>query len=287
MAIQIQVRRDTAANWTSEDPTLAEGEFGMETDTMQIKIGDGATAWVGLPYVIDSANPFDQDLNTTDPVAFTGLTSNGLTYPSADGTAGQSIVTDGAGTLSFASGANPFDQDLNTTDPVSFTGLTNNGLIYPTADGTAGQVIATDGAGTLSFASGANPFDQTLDTTSEATFDKLTLTGSIFEQQSVAAFSSGTLTLDLNEGNVFTHDLTANVTTVTINNIPGNNAAVGLTILIEADGTARTIAWPAAFKWPGGTAPTITGTNGKTDIFVAFTYDGGTTFMAFVAGQNL
>ena len=103
MAIQIQVRRDTAANWTSEDPTLAEGEFGMETDTFQLKIGDGATAWVGLPYVVDSANPFDQDLNTTDPVEFTGLTSNGLTFPTADGTAGQVIETDGAGVLSFAS----------------------------------------------------------------------------------------------------------------------------------------------------------------------------------------
>lgn len=287
MAIQIQVRRDTAANWTSEDPTLAEGEFGMETDTFQLKIGDGATAWVGLPYVIDSANPFDQDLNTTDPVEFTGLTSNGLIYPTADGTAGQVIETDGAGNLSFATAGNPFDQDLNTTDPVVFAGLTNNAIIYPTSDGTVGQAIVTDGAGNLSFATAGNPFDQDLNTTNEVIFDKVTLTGPIFEQQSVAGFSSGTLTLDVNEGNVFTHDLTANVTTVTISNVPGAGAAVGLTIVIEADGTARTISWPASFQWPSGTAPTITGTNNKRDVFVAFTYDGGTTFLAFVAGQNL
>ena len=31
MATQIQVRRDTAANWTSADPTLATGEIGFET----------------------------------------------------------------------------------------------------------------------------------------------------------------------------------------------------------------------------------------------------------------
>jgi hypothetical protein len=47
---QIQMRRDTAANWTSVNPTLAAGEWGMETDTFNVKIGDGSTAWATLPY---------------------------------------------------------------------------------------------------------------------------------------------------------------------------------------------------------------------------------------------
>jgi hypothetical protein len=50
MAVQIQLRRDTAANWTANDPTLAEGELGIETDTKQYKIGDGVTAWTALDY---------------------------------------------------------------------------------------------------------------------------------------------------------------------------------------------------------------------------------------------
>jgi len=50
MAIQIQLRRDTAANWTNNNPTLAEGELGSETDTDKFKIGDGATAWTSLAY---------------------------------------------------------------------------------------------------------------------------------------------------------------------------------------------------------------------------------------------
>jgi hypothetical protein len=50
--IQIQHRRDTAANWTSNDPTLAAGEFGIETDTGNMKLGDGATAWTSLKYYI-------------------------------------------------------------------------------------------------------------------------------------------------------------------------------------------------------------------------------------------
>lgn len=53
---QIQMRRDTAANWTSANPTLASGEFGFETDTKQLKIGDGSAAWTSLPYLQGSAS---------------------------------------------------------------------------------------------------------------------------------------------------------------------------------------------------------------------------------------
>jgi hypothetical protein len=50
MADQIQLRRDTAASWTSTNPTLAQGEFGFETDTNKLKLGDGSTAWNSLAY---------------------------------------------------------------------------------------------------------------------------------------------------------------------------------------------------------------------------------------------
>ncbi len=47
----IQVRRDTAANWTSGNPTLSAGEPGFETDTGKVKVGDGSTAWNSLAYI--------------------------------------------------------------------------------------------------------------------------------------------------------------------------------------------------------------------------------------------
>jgi hypothetical protein len=47
----IQFRRDTAANWTSTNPTLAAGELGYETDTKKFKIGNGSTAWNSLTYI--------------------------------------------------------------------------------------------------------------------------------------------------------------------------------------------------------------------------------------------
>lgn len=58
MANRIQLRRDTAANWASVNPVLADGEPGLEWDTNQIKYGDGITNWTGLSY----AGGVDEDV---------------------------------------------------------------------------------------------------------------------------------------------------------------------------------------------------------------------------------
>jgi hypothetical protein len=66
--ITLQLRRDTAANWTAANPTLASGEFGLETDTTLFKIGDGATAWNALSYGGIQGTPGTQLLNgAVDP----------------------------------------------------------------------------------------------------------------------------------------------------------------------------------------------------------------------------
>ncbi len=54
MADIIQIRRDLAAEWTTVNPTLASGEFGLETDTKLMKLGDGTTPWITLPYLFGS-----------------------------------------------------------------------------------------------------------------------------------------------------------------------------------------------------------------------------------------
>ena len=56
MADLIQLRRDTAANWTSANPVLSQGEQGYETDTGKMKIGDGSTAWSSLAYFVDPSS---------------------------------------------------------------------------------------------------------------------------------------------------------------------------------------------------------------------------------------
>jgi len=45
MAVQIQMRRGTLSQWATANPTLADGEWGLETDTNKFKIGNGTDAW--------------------------------------------------------------------------------------------------------------------------------------------------------------------------------------------------------------------------------------------------
>lgn len=49
--LQLQLRRGLAADWTSHNPVLAEGELGLETDTSLFKIGNGTSLWSQRPYV--------------------------------------------------------------------------------------------------------------------------------------------------------------------------------------------------------------------------------------------
>jgi hypothetical protein len=50
VAVIIQIRRDTGANWASTNPVLAQGEIGQNLDNELIKIGDGVTNWSSLDY---------------------------------------------------------------------------------------------------------------------------------------------------------------------------------------------------------------------------------------------
>lgn len=67
MASQIQLRRDTAANWTSANPVLAQGEPGVESNTGKVKIGNGSTAWNSLAYF--------GDVSTLDAIGDVTITS--------------------------------------------------------------------------------------------------------------------------------------------------------------------------------------------------------------------
>ena len=61
---KIRARRDSASNWSTNNPVLALGEFGFELDTNKLKIGDGVSAWNGLSYIESVAAAHNQDIST-------------------------------------------------------------------------------------------------------------------------------------------------------------------------------------------------------------------------------
>ena len=82
----IQIRRDSAADWTSVNPTLSNGEFGYETDTDKLKIGNGTTAWNSLGYLIDGSSFTNidlTDLSVGTPAAASG--SGAIAYNNITG----------------------------------------------------------------------------------------------------------------------------------------------------------------------------------------------------------
>lgn len=115
----------------------------------------------------------------------------------------------------------------------------------------------------------------------------LTLTAEdidIYVEKTQSVTAATTTTVDLKLGNILLLDHSTNVTTLTLNNVPGfTGRTYSITIerTKDASGTARSITWPASFKWPGGTAPTLTSTTGAVDIITAYTRNAGTTWRAF------
>ena len=115
----------------------------------------------------------------------------------------------------------------------------------------------------------------------------LSINSTYTEKATSVSISSNSLTLPLNSGNLFTCSLNANITTLTISNTPSSSGvSCGFTLIFTADGTARTITWPASVKWPANTAPTLTSTNNKKDVLSFLSTDNGTSWLGFVGGQN-
>lgn len=110
------------------------------------------------------------------------------------------------------------------------------------------------------------------------------------ENQEEAPLSGGGpphgMSIDLSLSNNFFVNLIFDVAVVSINNVPTTGKVVSFTIKFTADGTLRTITWPASVKWPTGAAPVMTSTAGKVDIFAFVSYDDGATWYGFVMGQN-
>jgi hypothetical protein len=146
---QIQIRRGTAAQWTSANPTLASGEFGYESDTGKFKIGNGSTAWTSLSY---------QGAGTvTSITAGTGLSGGTIT---GSGT----IAIDTATTVDVSTAQTLTNKTL-TTPTLTLSTTTNSAEGRIAWDSTNDKIIMGDGSSTKEFASSTLAFNAQTGTT--------------------------------------------------------------------------------------------------------------------------
>jgi hypothetical protein len=112
MANKIQLRRDTASNWSRINPILADGEPGLDITNNKIKMGDGTTAWNSLTYLASPEHArlvnglkvltVEASGNVTMPntVKFTSPSTGNAAIRPADTTNLQITTNDGGSTTS-------------------------------------------------------------------------------------------------------------------------------------------------------------------------------------------
>ena len=150
--------------------------------------------------------------------------------------------------------------------------------VYPAA----GIAVSTGTAWNTSLTAPSGAIVGTTDTqtVTNKTIEAGTFTNG-YTEETVSANTSTAYTIDLANGSVQILTLTGNCTFT----FPTATAGRSFILVLKQDGTgSRTATWPAAVKWPAGTAPTITSTASKSDKYI-FTAD-GSNWIGSNAGQN-
>ena len=236
-------------NITQFDATAANN-----TDIQSVDIDEGCA-----PSGINNAiRELMADLKDVD-AGTVALTSPDFTAFKVGGVA----VTSTAAELNILDGVTSTAAELNILDGVTSTAAELNYLDITTLGLTAASKAGTaDANGVVSFDNGTT------------------------EESTAITSSSNAATINLRDGNVFTHTLTENVT-YTFSHPAASGRASAFILKVTQDSTARTITWPTSVDWAAATAPTLTATSAGVDVFAFITVDGGTNYYGFTLGQAM
>ena len=172
MAVRIQFRRGTAAEWAAADPTLAAGELGYETDTAQIKIGNGSDAWADLAYAAVSASYIDDaianvvGLSPEDLDTLQELAASIDNDPDFVGTINSAIADAEANALLYTNNS----VEAHSSETTNVHGIADTSLLETTSGAQAKADAAQSNAASYTDTAIANLVDSspsTLDTLNE------------------------------------------------------------------------------------------------------------------------
>jgi hypothetical protein len=160
----------------------------------------------------------------------------------------------------------------------SVTNPGNNYLI--TSDGTAGGLVGETNLN----------FDGTIFNVTGSAFISATTRLTDVEERELTVIIGGTptsLSLDLSQANVFEVTYNNNVNSFSIVNAPPTDYAGSFTLITTGTGVPYPWNWGSAVTWSGGSAPSVTSTNGKRDIYGFISTNQGTNWYGFIGAQNL
>ncbi len=206
-----------------------------------------------------------EDVTNVDSVGLI-TARNGINVPAGGVTIGGKQITGDSQGIGIGTDNPASIFHIQDTGPVLTAKATNasSGLRVNVIGNTTGEIvrIQQDGSELLRIKHGGN-----IGINQSNPVTKLQLNGN-YSENIVAV--SGTA-VDCSTGNYFTKTITG-ATTFTFTNVP-SGVAYAFTFEVTLNGS-NAITWPSSVKWPADTAPTIT--DGKTQVFVFLTDDGGT-----------
>lgn len=212
---QIQIRRGTAAQWTSTNPTLASGEQGFETDTGKMKIGNGSTAWNSLAYIGAGT--------VTSITAGTGLSGGTITSSGTIAIDSTVATLTGSQTLTNKTLTTPIISSISNTGTLTLPTSTDTLVGRATTDTLTNKTLTTpvissiSNSGTVTIPTGT----VTLATlTGTETFTNKTLTTPTLNDPKI------NLTIDAQTGTTYTVILDDNGQLVTMNNASANTLSI-------------------------------------------------------------
>ena len=135
MSDRIQVKRDLAINWNTNNPTLHSGEIGYETNTGKMKIGNGSTDWVHLSYLGGTG-----DEVTSNKVTSISGASTDIQYPSA-----KLVYDQLALKVDKIIGKGLSTNDYTTAEQSKLSGIATGATVYTDAMADARVVTGTTG----------------------------------------------------------------------------------------------------------------------------------------------